>query len=335
MNFIKSTLYTSFTLLLLIACGGKKDKQGSLTSNKKKIVKENLNIIITPDLSSRVLSKVWPKPVHDVAMIRSVFNSYYPDLYGYDNRVNGQKDFLNLTFTNKKILTDYHFTEATKIDVYKKEANNRLYLKTFDETTPEFELEREKIINNLSEVYQKAEIEPAGADIFSFLKTGITGVIKQDVLGQKVQNYVIDTKYRNIVVLFTDGYVEAGLYGKENCIENKCYYLSYQNIHKFRKDFKKNAKGKDLKTFFDQNGYGIVPVENEQLKNVELYVCELYDRSLNKKTGSQTVIPNDMDIIKLFWTDWLTKSGVKKFQLKETAGTVEEFQTGLMSFIGK
>lgn len=337
MNFIKTllTLFVSTLFLLFSACGGPNNEKqdGAELKGGKRIVKENLNIIITPDLSNRVVTKRYPKPVNDVDLVHSVFDNYYPELYEYGHRVNGQKDVIHLAFTNKNIIREYNYTADFKIDIYKKEAANRLYLKTFDGAEPQFKADSRQIVENLTEVYKKAEITPAGADIFSFFKNRITSLVKQDILGQKVQNYVIDTKFRNIVVLFTDGYVEAGLYGKSNCVGNQCYYLTHQNIHKFRKDYKKNGKDLDLKTFFEQNGYGIVPIENKQLKNVEVYVCELYDRSLNKRTGSQTVVPNDLDIIKLFWSDWLTKSGVKKFELKETVGTVEEFQLGLKSFI--
>ncbi|WP_417619841.1 hypothetical protein [Oceanihabitans sediminis] len=324
-----NTIVFCCTLLILTACVSDK----KVDAKYKNIVNEHLNIIITPDLSNRVKSNMYTKPVSDIDLIKSVFDNYYPTLYEYNYRISGQKDALHLDFTNANIISEYNYDGVFSFDIYEKEEQNELYLKTFDGSQTQFQKDTNEFINKLENVYNQVAIKPAGADISSYFKNRLKTIVKKDKLNDTVQNYIVDTKYRNILVLFTDGYLEAGLYGKSNCIENKCYYLDGTLVNNFRKDYKKNGQGKDLKTFFYEQEYGIIPVKNENLKDIEILICEVFDRSLNPRTGSKTVVPTDYEIIKIFWEDWVGKSGFKKYEIIPKVNSVDEFQTELMSFI--
>jgi hypothetical protein len=88
----------------------------------------------------------------------------------------------------------------------------------------------------------------------------------------------------------------------------------------------------NIEKFFIDNDYGLVPVNNKYLKDLEVLVLELYDRSLSKG-GSATVIPKDKEIIELFWKDWLVKSGVKRFELHFTASSQNEVHDVLSRFL--
>jgi hypothetical protein len=324
-------ILNSCIFFLLFNCTSDKKNQ-IVKENQKEVFSENLNIIITPDLSNRV--KKYPKPVSDIDLITNIFDNYYPTLYNYKNRVSGQKDLINLLFTNSNIIKEYNYDGIFSLSINQKENQNHSYLKTFDGTETDFKKDSRKFINNLDKVYKQVSINPAGADIFKFIKDKLNTVIQKEktVL---VQDYIVTTSYRNILVLFTDGYIEAGMSGSANCINNKCYFLDGVVIDKFRKDYKSNGKGLSLKAFFQEKGYGIIPIENEDLKNVEIFVCELFDRSLNAKTGSQRKIPNDYDIMKVFWEDWLDKSGVKKRKIYPKVDSVDDFNKNLMSFINE
>ncbi|RXJ51096.1 hypothetical protein [Gelidibacter gilvus] len=334
MKLIK-TIFSVCSLFMLMSClEHDTNKSVDTASNVNKRTSVNLNIIITPDLSNRVQDNLYPKPVKDIDLISSVFSNYYPTLYEYKHRISKQKDAINLDFTNSNIINDYDYKGVYSFDIYKKEEQNSAYLKTFDGTQTQFEKESKNFINDINTIYDKASKKPAGADIFSYFKK-LNTIIKKDILDVEVQNYSIDTKYRNILILFTDGYLEAGLYGERNCIDNKCYFLDGKLISKFRDDFNRNGKGRDLKTFFKEKEYGIIPVENPNLKNVEIFVCELYDRSLDTRSGSQRLIPTDFDIMKIFWQDWLEESGFKNIKIEAKVNSVDEFQTHLMAFINE
>ena len=72
--------------------------------------------------------------------------------------------------------------------------------------------------------------------------------------------------------------------------------------------------------------------ENELLKEVEILVLEIDDRSLNE-SGNSTKEISDYKIIKIFWEDWLTKSGVKRFELFTKASTKSEVQDHINKFL--
>jgi len=291
---------------------------------------EHLNIIITPDLSNRIESKLYPKPVEDTTLINSIYSNYYPDLYRINNRAIGQKDKIQVVLTNPTIIRSFNIDlNKLTIDISELSLNDRIqYL-----TRGAFKSDVVKASEEIKRIYENAYVSTTGGDVYNYLGEQLTTtVVKRNPEPVTVDRTVVRNIYRNIVILFTDGYIEAGLYGNSNCSNNKCYYLSKHQIDKFRRDFIKSGSN-NLESFFKESGYGIIPVENKVLDNVEIIVAEMYDRSLNKTTGSQTVSPNDFEIMKLFWSDWLTKSGVKHFKLLPVSTTKEAFIANVKEFI--
>jgi hypothetical protein len=59
----------------------------------------------------------------------------------------------------------------------------------------------------------------------------------------------------------------------------------------------------------------------------------MYDRSLSQG-GNATVHPTDTEILKLFWSDWLEKSGVKRYELRPLMTTEAEVEQVVMGFMG-
>jgi hypothetical protein len=59
---------------------------------------------------------------------------------------------------------------------------------------------------------------------------------------------------------------------------------------------------------------------------------ELYDRSLTK-AGAASIHPTDMEIIKLFWSDWLQRSGVRRFEFHPIAGSKDEVEKMILNFL--
>ena len=59
---------------------------------------------------------------------------------------------------------------------------------------------------------------------------------------------------------------------------------------------------------------------------------ELSDRSVSK-VGAATIHPTDMEIIKLFWSDWLKASKVKRFELKPCANSSAEAEKDILDFL--
>jgi hypothetical protein len=307
--------------LLLISCA----------AEKVTVVNEHINLVITPDLSNRIEEK-YSKPVSDIDLINSIYSNYYPDIYKIKNRVMGQKDRIQFRFTNPSIINEFKINlENLSMDLrgmtpkerinYLANGGNKNELSTLD--------------SEIKNIYQNALSHTTGGDVYNYFKKEISSsVLEFTEKPKQIDEITLINKHRNIIVLLTDGYIEAGLYGKENCIGEKCYYLSKTRVDKFRKAFLASGNN-NLKDFFMKSGYGIVPLENKNLEHIEVFVAEMYDRSLNKKTGSQTVSPNDSEIMTIFWSDWLVKSGVKHFKLLSIINSKEEFLTELKKFISE
>ncbi|MHA7944676.1 hypothetical protein ACJOV8_016485 [Formosa sp. 3Alg 14/1] len=299
---------------------------------KKTTINEHINLIITPDLSNRI-EDLYPKPVSDIELITNIYNNYYPDIYNIGNRVIGQEDIVQFRFTNPTIINDFNINmKNLKMDLSNMNPSERITFLTKG-GNKDILSSLDKEVNN---IYSKAKENSTGGDIYNYFKKEITPTLIRntaDTLKIDDNTNVLNIQ-RNIIVLLTDGYIEAGLYGKSNCHEKKCFYLSKDKVNEFRKEFLASGNS-NLEDFFKSSGYGIIPIENKNLKNTEVFVSEMYDRSLNRNTGSQTVSPNDFEIMSLFWSDWLEKSGVKHYKLLDTSNSKEEFFEELKAFISE
>jgi len=302
-------------------------------TNSNTVLNENINILITPDLSNRITEK-YSKPLCDEDIIYNIMESYYPSIYQSSGRIIGQKDKLSILLTTPKLVNNYNIKmEQLRIDLSSFNDSERIvYLtdssksgNTYKNDVKEFNME----INN---VYQSAKKAPVGADIRNLLESQLnSNNILSDPDTINAFGKTVVTKNRNVLILITDGYMESGSNARPKN-GNKCYYLSKKEVDRFRTKFL-NSDETNIKVFFDKNGFGIVPVENENLKNIEIIAIEFYDRSLSKESGSSRVKPDDYDIMKLFWEDWMLKSGVKRFEVHENFSSKSESQTVINNFI--
>jgi len=312
-------IFIAFTILFLVSC----------SFERKTTINEHINLIITPDLSNRI-GKLYTKPVSDIDLITSIYSSYYPDIYTIKNRAIGQEDIVQFRFTNPAIINNFHINmENLKMDLSSMNLKERITFLTKGGNKNKLD----SLNKEVNDLYKKAKLTITGGDVYNYLKKEITStVIKNTEDPQLIDGNEVINLQRNIIVLLTDGYIEAGLYGKNNCRDKKCYYLSKTKVDEFRNAFLASGSS-DLENFFKNSGYGIIPIKNSNLENAEVFISEFYDRSLNKKTGSQTVSPNDFEIMHLFWSDWLEQSGVKHFKILDTANSKEEFLEELKTFI--
>lgn len=290
------------------------------------------NFIISPDLSNRLQL---PKPVSDTRIVETVLQEILPRVLTHQRTTN-QKDRYTVSFVSNKAIPLYEVdVKSLKVDFnqFKKQQQRIEYIKDRS-TDATLSGDKEKFIGEFDRITKAASKSPDGADLWTYFDQGIDN----NVVNNKSENFEFGGKsfthkFRNIMVLLTDGYIEAGLYGKQGCAtENQCYYLSSQLIKEFRNAYKKSRET-DMATFFQKNNYGIVPAKNPNLKNLEVLVLQMEDRSLDK-AGNATQHPTDMEIMKLFWTDWLTKSGVKRFDLRPVLASEADTEKVVLNFMG-
>jgi len=71
---------------------------------------------------------------------------------------------------------------------------------------------------------------------------------------------------------------------------------------------------------------------NPLLKNLDILVLELYDRTETNVGAS--IHPTDLEIMKLIWGDWLKTSGVKRFELYPKFSSKAEAEKVIFKFLG-
>ncbi|RZK40569.1 MAG: hypothetical protein EOO90_14405 [Pedobacter sp.] len=290
-----------------------------LSAQKKEIV--NYNIIFSPDLSNRLNTTLYPKVVNDADIVEGVLKNIYPILR--IKRSQDQLDRYSVDFVNKGLISMYKVnTDMLNIDFQRFERQSDRIAYVMARKVPRtLAGDVSGFMSEYRKFSEKASKSNNGADIWSYFQSGIDNRI---VLPSLV-NAKVTQKFRNIMVLLTDGYIEAGIY-------NKGYDLSAKKVADFRKSFLK-SKSESMESFLSKNKvFRINPVKNAQLKNLEVIVLEMYDRSLSK-TGAATSHPTDMEIMKVIWTDWMRASGVKRFELRQTASNSAEAVKYVMDFI--
>ncbi|SDK40209.1 hypothetical protein SAMN04487898_10884 [Pedobacter sp. ok626] len=280
------------------------------------------NIIFAPDLSNRLNTKLYPKPVSDAKIVSSVLSKIYPDILRI-KRLDRQMDKFSVDFINRGLIGIYKInTEVLNID-FGPFQDRQLERIDYIMGRSKRKLSSDVTLFNAeyARINAKASLANHGADIWTYFNSGIDGSIVKPAFkrGNSIQ------AYRNILILMTDGYIEAGIYGKG-------YDLSKQKVDAFRKAYLK-SRASNLEHFLGLNPqFKINPVNNQYLKNLEVLVLEMYDRSLSK-SGAATIHPTDMEIMKVIWSDWLRESGIKHFELKSIMANQTEIDHTTIGFI--
>ena len=125
-----------------------------------------------------------------------------------------------------------------------------------------------------------------GSDIWGFFKN-------------KVKDYCIKDKHRNVLFILTDGY----MFHKDSKFSevNKTSYLTPELL----KSMKLNTS--DFKNKIEDKGFGFIKA-NDDLNNLEVIIL-----GINPEKGN----PFEADVIKTYWQNWLNEMNVQKYQVKD------------------
>ncbi len=248
-----------------------------IAKNKEK----NLNISILLDLSDRIDPNKYPNPAmsyadRDLGYIHSVANAF-------QNHV-----------LNKKTIMLYDQIEEffdpapsdPKINDYAEELKFKI---NQSNASKELINSIPKRYDSLSDKMYKSTIQKGeyiGSDTWRFFK-------------DKVKNYCIDECSRNILVILTDGYI----YHINTKLEEgtKTSYISPQLLRN------KGLNKSNWSELIEKNGYGFMPA-TDNLSNLEVLVIGIVNHDAENN-------PYGKEVIKKYWSDWLTNMGVTKFEL--------------------
>lgn len=326
---LNSLIFLIAAVIFATGCSKENTKNNTPSQSPKPTI--HYNIIITADLSNRLTT---PKPVSDQEVVERIIKSI-PNIIKHGGRKTNQDDIFSVSILNKKHINQYNIDlNLLKIDFSKFEKQiDRIQYITGVSKTKTLEEDRDKFVKEFNRVLTLASTSTSGADVWSYFDKDIdqTMVLTQ-VRTENFDGKTYTNQYRNILILLTDGYIEASMYGQNACpVLNQCYYLSGTRVKEFRNTYLKD-KSKKLKEFFDANNYGIIPVKNPYLKDLDILVLQIEDRSLNKN-GNATIYPTDWEIMQIFWSDWLSKSGVKHFDIKPVLSSAEDTEKVIMNFL--
>ncbi|RYE50384.1 MAG: hypothetical protein EOP48_19865 [Sphingobacteriales bacterium] len=109
-------------------------------------------------------------------------------------------------------------------------------------------------------------------------------------------------------------------YENEKYNEKNRYSYIERNFDHFKRFRNRNL----LQSDFEQKDYGLIQV-NKNLMNLEVLILEL---------APPTNSPIDYDILKKYWSKWLTEMGVKKFDVLKSEQPVYT-QKKISEFLAK
>lgn len=299
---------------------------------------EHFNMIIVPDLSSRIDND---KPVADMVLLDHILNRI-KERDGFicsGNRSTGQKDLFKLELMNNALCSKYNIpVEGIGIDLTKytkpKALSDYIYRSTENDESLKSDIEL--MSSQTRAVYKKAtgNTDNRGTDIYGYLN-GLTSInLKSSDQLKSCES--VKNEYRNVIFLLTDGYLEKGD-GKDDYRKGSTS-LTGQMVKSFREKYLNdrkhhNGKKRSLEQFYLEEGYGIKPLENELLANAEIIVLEISDRSADQ--AGNTLEPSDEQILHLFWNDWFKRSGVKNWRIQSEVGSLSELDIIIDQVINK
>jgi len=268
------------TLLLLFSCGNN-NQSNSSTNNQRKPQEKQLNISILLDLSDRINPTKYPAtPEHfqrDIEIVKTITEYFKQNMEKLTAwRAKGKiRIFFSPAPANSAI---NNIAESLNIDCSR--LDNKGRKEVYDTITELFS-------QNLSEIYKQTIATNSwdGSDIWRFLK-------------DDVKDYCIDkdSTYRNVLIIFTDGYI----YHKQSMYrnQNRYSYLLQQNINKYRST--------NYKEEIEKDKFGLI-TEQKDLSNLEILVLEVNAEDSRNKI--------DEDILKYVISNWFEEMNVSKYQI--------------------
>lgn len=299
MKSVRTNFGLSVLIMLLGSCAELEEETIRTT---------HFNIHIVPDLSNRVDNKLTrSNSSHDTIIINDLVDLYLPKIYPY-RRAIYQKDMIRLTRINMR----NQIKGLNELSLKSFDNNQKERIQYVKDTVGGLTNDLKRFKKNIAKVYEQRKDKSLNwsGDIFNFMQNSLTELnTERDSVVNKVDDAVYIEKFKNIVFLFTDGYIEYGDFAKATA-KNSHYHLGTKLVGEIRaKCLADNLSPSEVLQKYDIK---LEPVKNPLLRYYDFVVLELDDRSLNA-AGSALKRPTDQEIIQALWARWLKESGVKSW----------------------
>lgn len=278
---MKKIYYLLIVSLFFIQCKKSEPKVDDRNKTNNSIGNsKNLNISILIDLSDRIDSEKYPNPSME----------YYQRDLEYIKAI--KTAFIDQVKSKKVIQLDDQMQIFFNPEPSDPEINDlaKQLKVSFDKNTSKenISIVDEKYSSLPTKIYQSAiqDKQYIGSDIWGFFKN-------------KIKDYCIKDKHRNVLFILTDGYM---FHKDSKFTENeKTSYLTPELV----KSLKLNTS--DFKTKIDDKGFGFIKA-NDNFDNLEVIVI-----GINPEKGN----PFEGEVIKTYWENWLKEMNVAKYQIKD------------------
>lgn len=314
--------------LLLIGCNGctDPDKENKVIAEKKQVYINDYNILLVPDLSNRINQSIHPKPVEDSLLINNILD-HTSDILQLQSRTTNVLDIYKIDFINRGILNN-NSIKAKEVEINFRRFKGNL-VGASEYKRKELQKDINTFKNNTKNIYSYAISHPSGSDIWNYFnETIIPNVLPED--GEETNLTTADVKLikknKNVVVLFTDGYIE-------NLNQTKGYKLDQKLINSIRTSYQKSDADNLEKFILSHPEYSLKSTENN-LSSLNILIFEIIDRSLDSN-GVAKYQPTDFQIIKILWTKWLKDSGCTNIEIHQAFNKKEEAYEKLSAFLEK
>jgi hypothetical protein len=242
--------------------------------------KENLNISILLDLSDRINPKKYPMPGMDIYQRDLGYIESVSDAFEKHlkgSRIRQADDYMQVFFEPEPMNQEINMLANSMKMAFDKNNISKTAIAKISGVYAQ----------SSAKIYQLALQDKnfVGSDIWTFFKN-------------KVKDYCIKPQHRNLLVILTDGY----LFHQDNKIRegNKSTYLTPEFITAAKLNVSSYQK------LIEARKFGFIPA-TDHLEDLEVLVL-----GINPEKGKNF----EGDVIKKYWSDWLTAMGVKKYNLK-------------------
>ena len=269
----------SLLLILFFSCKEKPKNEEKEVVTKNPIA-ENYNISILLDLSDRISLKKNPNATmeyyqRDLGYIKSVSEAFTEHLKS--KRIRQIDDKMQLFFNPEPQDPEINsISEKLKISIDKNNASKEL-LNSLNSN----------YASQTSKIYESAIKDDnfIGSDIWNFFDT-------------KVKDQCVEDKYRNILIVLTDGYMFH-----ENTVVTEGQRTSYITPELIRKN---GLNTQNWKKKIDEQDFGFIKIEGD-LSNLEVLVLGINPDKKN---------PYEEKVIKSYWSKWFAEMNIKHFEIK-------------------
>lgn len=294
---LTSNFIVLLTVFLLSNCRKKEDTSIS------KIY--DYNVLIVPDLSNRINTEIHPKPLHDTVLINNIADNI-ENLLKVKNRQMNQLDIYKVDIINRGILNQ-NIADPQKLEInFRKFKNDQR--ESSDYKRDHLKADILLFKNNLSKLYAHSLQNSSGSDVWNYFNQTVSNALINQPDAQVAigDNEYIIKGTKNIIILFTDGYIES--------VNNASgYALDQKSIKKIRDSYLKSGAD-NLEKFIQSKPEYHIKKTSVSLQNTSVIVFEMTDRSLDKN-GASTIQPTDFEIMKILWSQWLVASGASKVEI--------------------